>query len=185
MLEYRLVQLSLFYFLKDKLDTASWGSNGYGNGDVVTLMQSYPNDDQLNKIVVPSDSTAGLEHTITLPIVAVELVDQTATSFEIGSPSRQSRRALITVMATDEAEGQDLSQQIYEWLNFEAYVPLNNYNQGFTSTPEVGKIFIAGLRMTPVRIVGSPDLADRHRFEIEFTADTFNIDVSSTAYPTA
>jgi len=185
MLEYRLVEQSLYAFLKTKLDAAGWGSDGYKNNDVVTLMLSYPQDDDLNKIVVPSDETSGMDHTIVLPVVAVELVDSTSTAFEIGSPSRESRRALISIMGYEEAMTQDIAQTVYEALKFTNHVPLLNYNADFNSPSEVGKIHIENLRLVPVRIVGSPDVADRHRFEIEFVADTYNTEESSVAYPTS
>ena len=184
MLEYRLTEMSIHKYLEGLLDANGWGSKGFGNGDVVKLLISYPQDEDLNNIRTP-DSYNGLPHEIVLPVVAVELVDSTDTPFEIGSFGRESRRGLITVMGYEESITQDLAYQIYEWMKFNDYIPLLNFNASMTSPTEAGKIFIEGLRLVPVRIIGSPDVADRHRFEIEFVADTYNTAVSSATYPTS
>ena len=173
MLELRLVELSIYYFLKDKLDESNWGSEGYYNNHVVTLMDAYPDDEQLKRIVAEPTNMPDVE--IVLPIVSVEMVDQRAMPYELGNDDATVRSFSIAIMGREKAETKDLSQQIYEWFE-DNDVSLKNYNQGFPDAVEpneVGKISIENVTMTPVRIIGSPDISDKHRYEIIFSATTY------------
>lgn len=176
MLELTHTKLSVYYFFKDKLDDNGYGSTGYFNNELVFLMDSYPNDDELNR-VVSRKSMQGLEDVeIVLPIVTIEYTNQVGIPFQLGSREATSRSFMITVMANDETEMDMLSQQIYEWLR-DYDIPLNNYNSGFppTVTPtQVGTLRVENVNVVPVRIVGSPDISDDYRTQITFDAVVYS-----------
>ena len=183
MLELRIAELSIFYFLKGKLDDSGWGSTGYYNSDVVTLMDAYPNDDELNKIVATPTNMPDTE--IVLPIVVIEMVDQRGEPFELGSNDAANRSFAVSVLGREKAETRDLAQQVYEWFRDEN-VYLRNYNQGFPPDVEpniVSAIDVDNVTLLPVRIVGSPDVADKHRYEITFNATTYLVGSSEETVP--
>lgn len=184
MLELRVIKLSIFYFLKENLDTSGWGSGGYYQNNVVTLMDSYPNDDEINHIVVTPTGMA--ESEIVLPIVALEYADQNELPFELGNKSGTMRSFIVSVLGREEGETDDLAQQIFEW--FRNYrISINNYNEGFPPevTPTViGNIDAENIKMVPVRVIGSPDVADRYRQEITFNVMAYFTEGSEISFPT-
>lgn len=185
MLELRIVKLSIYYFLKEKLDDANYGSSGFFNNEVVTLMDAYPTEEQIKRVKLPSEAMND-ELDIVLPIVAIDVGLQRGIPMELGSPNATVRQCTITVMAADDAESEDISQQIYEWFE-RNNVPLNNYNEGFpeddVDATTVGTIEIDNVSVVPVRIVGSPDVADRYRREVSFDATTYLTEGSSESLP--
>ena len=79
---------------------------------------------------------------------------------------------MVSILGREKRETDDLAQFIYE-LFIHNNVYLKNYNQGFPPEiypSEVGMILIEDISVIPVRIIGSPDIADRHRREIVFNA---------------
>ena len=173
MLELRIVKLSIYYFLKGKLDDSGWGSTGYYNNDVVMLMDAYPSDEDLKKIVAEPSGMSDSE--IVLPIVAMEMANQGHRPLELGSKDATVRLFSISILGREKAETEDLAQQVYEWLEFNN-IELKNYNMGFPPDIDpsvVGTIDTENLSMVPIRIIGSPDISDKHRYEITFNAVTY------------
>lgn len=183
MLELRIIKLSVYYFLKDKLDTAGWGTSGYYNNEVVTFMDSYPNDDELNRIV---KNPSGMPETeIVLPIVAIEYSTQQSFPIELGSRDGTLRTFVVSILGREEAETDDIAQQIYEWFR-DNDVTLKNYNQGFPPSvdpTEIGTMRIDNVKLIPIRIIGSPDVADRDRREITFEGTTYFTQGSGVSFP--
>ena len=183
MLELRIVKLSIYYYIKDKLTDAGWGTEGYYNDQVVTFMDAFPNDDELNRIV--KDPTGMIDSEIVLPIVALEQGVQISTPFEIGSKPSAKRLFTISVLGREKAETDDIAQSLYEWID-EVLVPVKNYNQGFPPDIDpttIGYANVSNARLLPVRIVGSPDVADRNRLEITFDVVTTFTQDSKDVFP--
>ena len=183
MLELRAVESSLYYFLKDKLDESGWGSEGYYNNHVVTLRDDYPNDEELNKIVATATGMADSE--IVLPVVVIEMTEQNEAAYQLGSKPANTRSFVVSILGREKAEAKDISQQIYEWFQ-DNNVDLNNYNEGFPPNVypnKVGTIEIDNVRLVPVRIIGSPDISDRHRYEVMFTATSYLTGTSEEDLP--
>ena len=174
MLESRMVKLSVYYFLKDKLDDGDWGSTGYANNELVTLKDAYPTDEELDRIVLPENYT-GDSNEIVLPVVAIDSGYQNEYPYELGSGPGTARQFIISIFGRERGETDDLSQQIYEWFR-DNNISLNNYNEGFppTVTPtQVGTIEVDRVSLVPINIYDSPNVADKHRRDVSFLATTY------------
>lgn len=185
MLELRHVKLSLYYFLKTKLDASDYGSTGYFNDELVTLMDSYPSAAEYERIKTPDNALSG-ETEIVLPIVALSYGSQIEFPFQLGDGPGTTRRVIVSVFGREETETEDLTQQIFEWFR-DNNVSLNNYNEGFppTVTPtQVGTIEITDVSVTPVQIYGSANVADKYKHDVSFTATTFITAGSETTFAT-
>lgn len=169
MLELRQTELSVFYHIKDSLDTNGYGSAGYHSGELVTLRDAYPNQDELDKVVAPSMARLP-DVDIVLPIVIVEHVLQIPRDIELGSKPGTARAFVITVLGHEKGITSDIAQSIYTLL-LDEDIPLNNYNAGFppTVTPtQVGIMAVEQPELTPIINAGSPNVAERNRIEVTF-----------------
>lgn len=184
MLELRTVRLSVYYFLKDKLDTSGYGSTGYFNDELVTLLASTLSEDDVARIVTP-DSAQGLSDLeLVLPIVSIDQVGQREYPYQLGSGPGTSRPFVISIFGREEAETDDLAQQIYEWFR-DNDIDLNNYNEGFPPSvvpTKVGTIEILNAGLAPVKILGSPNVADKYRYDVTFNAVTYISDGSEVTF---
>lgn len=169
------VKYSVYYFLKSKFESINWGTGGWFADEYLYFRDSYLNDDEMKRVVTRKNMQ-GLEAVeIVLPVVTLEYIMQTPTAFQLGSGPATSRDFLVTVYGNDDKEVDEIGQQIYEWL-LENDIPLNNYNDGFPPdvTPDqVGLIELDDPILTPIRVIGSPNIADRYKIEITFRGTTY------------
>lgn len=176
MLEATHAKYSVYYFLKEKFDDTGWGTDGWFGDDYIYFTDSYLKDDEIKRVVTRK-TVQGLQSVeLVLPIVTLEYTLQTPIPFQLGSGPATAREYLVTVYGNDDREVDEIGQQVYEWLR-DNDIPLNNYNDGFPPdvTPtQVGIIELDDPLVTPIRVIGSPNIVDRYKIEITFRGTIYS-----------
>lgn len=162
-------QLSVLYYMRDKLVDNGWLVSGTFSG-IATFMTAFPTEEDVERIVAAS---TGNPDEIILPVIALDDNNYIKRPTGIGGDDDESHyQLLIMIFAEDDSQRRALSQQIYDSF-YEQGIDLDDFEGGYP--PDVvpsgyGTISFDNVVMSPFRIPGSPNVADRHRANVSFDA---------------
>ena len=113
---FRKVELSMYYYIKNKVDTR------VGAG-IVTTELDYPNMEELGTKLLP-------------PLVAVMCSATSDWDAELGNLAPKTFEWFIEIYTLDKGQRADLLSIVWEALN--EGITINDYDAGFTSPPSLG-----------------------------------------------
>ena len=162
---------TITYYLRDRLVADGWLVSGTLSG-IATLMTAFPTDEDVSRIVT-RENAKGTSKELVLPVVAVGVNNYIKRPTGIGGDDDESHnQILVMIFAEDDAQRKLMGQQLYNNLH-EVDTELLDYTGGFP--PNVvpsgyGAVYFENVVMSPFRVPGSPNVADRHRANIAFDA---------------
>jgi hypothetical protein len=145
MLQERLEDLSVFYFLVDKFKA----------DPLVTILDAFP----IAKFKYPA--------------IAIEWSDASASSFELGSKIKQASRMYIAdIFALTSTQRDELSYKIFNYLD--DTIPVYDYNEGFppSVTPSlISGLEVTEKKLKVIKIY--PELVEQmyYRATLTFVAE--------------
>jgi len=156
--------LSVYKHINDSFVNEGLIVSGQGG---LTLMDAYPDDDQIRNIKFRHDAT-GDSSEILLPIVTIEQSSITPEPFEIGTyTDNVSYRILMTVFAETHLQRDQLTQVIYTNL-VQRDIIYFNYNDNFDS-PTSGTAFsVSDINFIPVQFAGTNNPALKYGMDCSF-----------------
>jgi len=141
-----------------------------GNAGDLTLMDAYPDDDQIDKIVSVGDAT-GVATEIVLPVLTIEEDQMSRQDFEIGSDKRERITSFIsTVFAETHVQRNFILGLMEDYLD--RTISLKDFND--SAEPEIGYIYIDNIRMVPLKFSPTPNTALRWGADIFFDASNIS-----------
>ena len=146
MIEERLQDLSVFYYIKEQVD------------DTVKVVDGFPSADELK-----------LEN---LPIVAVENREATFDFFELGSKDQLvTRKWVMYVYAKNKAQRDNLAYTIAKSLRNS--IGVYNYDMGFppTTVPKIGALVPKRISLVIAQIDPSVVKTLYYRAEVYYSAN--------------
>ena len=168
------VQLSLFYYMRDELVSNGWLVSGTFSG-TAQLLSAFPTDEDVERIVT-RDTATGTGDEIILPVIAIDENNFLKRPTGIGGDDDENHHQfLVMIFAEDDQQRRLLGNQIYNSL-YEEDLDLDDFTGGFP--PAVvpsgcGTIYLDNVVLSPFRVPGSPNVADRHRANVIFDAVSY------------
>lgn len=156
--------LSVFSHIETQLtnDGLIVSGNDYG----VTLMDSYPTDEDLKRIVLRHNASGSVEEII-LPVVTIEQGQINTIDFELGSSKHQGEfKIIITVFAETNLQREQITYSIYNAMT--NHVNYYNYDVNFETPPVSGTLYVSDIKIYPTTFVGSANPAIRYGADIMF-----------------
>lgn len=163
---YNNVFLSTYGKIKTLLEDNNLIISGSSRG--VTLLQSYPDDDQLKTIVFRADYD-GSSKKIPLPVIAIEqsnVINNRA--FELGTLVNEKTFPFsVTVFAETHLQRNQFLGFFDENL-LDASFDYCDYDVNFETPPVSGTLYISSYRSFPVRFIDTPNKVLKYGADIFF-----------------
>lgn len=163
--DYACIYLSVFKHIEDSFTTKGLIVSGTIGG--VTLMDAYPDNDQIKKMVYLSDAT-GSSDEVVLPVISIEQGGPINTNaFELGSTNTNLQYPVsLTVFAETHIQSMQLAGALHNTLLKEE-INYYDYDYNFTNPITSGTLLVENYRTVPVNFTG-----DENRF-LRFGNDVF------------
>lgn len=161
------IYLSVFKRIQDSLTEQGLIVSGHTGG--VTLLDAYPDDDQIKHIIFRSDST-GDSNEIILPIISIEPSNMILNDYELGSTSKLTdNRILSTIISETNIQRFQLMNAMYEAIN--GGIAYYDFDSNFSNPTSGTNISVTDISITPTNFVGSPNPAVKWGADISFKVD--------------
>ncbi len=165
--DYANIYLSAFKHLEDGLISRNFivtGTVGAG----ITLLDAYPDDDQINKIVFRGDAT-GDDQEIILPVVTIEQAGPISRiAFELSSVENELRYPItLTIFAETHLQSFQIAGAIDDCFRKDEFT-YYDYDQDFENPAVSGTLVIENYISTPVTFIDSPNKALKYGYDIVF-----------------
>jgi len=135
----RNIYNSIFYHLKNLL--ISGGLIVGAEGDL-TFTDSYPNEEQMKKMVPLCDYDSSDENLIVLPVISFENPGFIEKGLELGTLTKERKSTfIISVFAESDIQADYLVDFVVSGLQSHN-IRLYDYNQDYIQPPDMGKIII-------------------------------------------
>jgi len=145
--DYGNVYLSIFKHVEDGLTSRGFIVSGTTGG--VTLLDAYPDDDQIKKIIFRSDST-GDNQEILLPIISIEQSGPVYTRpYELGSINKDVTYPInLTIFAETHLQNLQLSGAISDVVLKNEIIHYD-FDQSFSNPVVSGSLLPENYRLFP------------------------------------
>lgn len=142
-----------------------------GNAADVTLLDAYPADEDLDKIMTPEDY-AGLEGQVCLPVITLEVDELNRHEWELGSSQRQRvTRLTSTIFALNRVQSDFLIGMMEDFLDRD--IDIKDY--GDTSQPSIGTLYVRKpIRVLPLKFAPTANTALRWGADIYFEVENIS-----------
>jgi hypothetical protein len=162
---YGNVYLSVFDFIEDNLISDGFIVSGQNGG--LTLMDAYPDDDQLKKVVYSNDFTdSGKE--IPLPVLTIELSSPiTGEALELGTNhENMTFPFMLTLFAETDIQRAQVLGSIDTMRR--KSIDYKDFDVDFSNPPVSGTLLVDEYRVFPTDFVDSPNKAIKIGADILF-----------------
>lgn len=141
-----------------------------GSAGDVTILDAYPDDEDLKRITSYSDSTGAADE-IVLPIITLEMENLKPLSYELGSRRNKKQTHMVSTVFADTHDQRDfLIGLMDDFLDRD--INLKNYNEGYTNPSVIGTILVTDMEVIPQRFFPTPNKALRWGADIFFVTET-------------
>jgi hypothetical protein len=115
-------------------------SDPVNRGDL-TLLEAYPTEDLLKRMVVLSDYDATDDTQMALPVVSIERGPFREVGFELGNNDNKKRttQLIVSIFPEDSIQGDWLIDFVVSGLT-QHQIPLYDYSTGYTNLSSIGFI---------------------------------------------
>lgn len=150
------IYLSVFKHINDYLISQNLIVSGHSGG--VTLLDAYPDDDQIKHIVVRSEAT-GSDNEIILPIITIEPSNSILKDYELGSTSKFSEnRILLSIFAETNIQRFQLMSAVFNAISG-SDIAYYDYDNDFNNPTSGTYLSLNDVNIIPTNFIGSPNPA--------------------------
>lgn len=157
--------LSVFKHVEDYLTADGYVVSGQTGG--VTLLDAYPDDNDLKRIIFRNDAT-GASNELVLPILTIEQAPIRPEPFELGSKSRKGDfRILMTLFTETNLQRQQIVGEVYNVLT-ENDINYYDFDVDFSNPVVSGTLYLDEMNIIPVDFTGSSNPVLKYGYDISF-----------------
>jgi len=157
--------LSVFSHVETQLTDDGLIISGSDYG--VSLLDAYPTDEDLKKVVLRHDATGSVEEII-LPIVTLEQGQVTTEDFELGNSGYSGDfRIIMTIFAETNIQRSQIASSLYNAIT-KSGIDYYDYDVNFSSPAVSGTLFVSDIKMYPTTFIGTNNPALRYGMDLHF-----------------